>query len=114
MRRPVTFALWLFAAAFAVRAALVVLLRDPFTGPAGGPTDDDVEFDALARNVASGLGFVNHGRPTSFRAPGWPWLLAGVFATVGVRPAAVYALNCALGAAACVVAYLIGRDLLDE
>lgn len=111
---PILFGIRVFAAALAVRIALVLLLRDPFVGPTAGPTADDVEFDAIARNVADGVGFVNHGRPTSFRAPGWPWLLAGVYATIGTWPPFVYLLNCLLGASSCVLAYALGRELLDE
>jgi 4-amino-4-deoxy-L-arabinose transferase-like glycosyltransferase len=104
----------MFGVALAVRIALVLLLRDPLVGPTAGPSADDVEFDAIARNLADGVGFVNHGRPTSFRAPGWPWLLAGVYATLGTWPPFVYLLNCLLGAASCVLAYALGRELLDE
>src|SRR5262249_9241746 len=54
------------------------------------------------------------GRPTSFRAPGWPIFLAGVYALAGRSPVIVYLVCSALGAASCGLAYALGRELLDE
>ncbi len=84
---------------FAVRALLVLALRDPTRGPdpagPGGPAADDVEFETLARHVAAGEGFINkNGAHTPSRASGWPTLLAGVSAWLGTHTLIVYALIC--------------------
>lgn len=114
MRSSLNYMIRLAAVAFAIRIALIVVLRDPFAGPTGGPTGDAFEFDSIAQNIATGVGFCNHGRPTSFRAPGYPFLIGLVYFLFGIYPLLVYLLNAALGAASCILAYLIGRDLFDE
>jgi 4-amino-4-deoxy-L-arabinose transferase-like glycosyltransferase len=111
--------LTLFVASVVLRAALVLALRDPMLGPdpsgPGGPTADDVEFDSLARHVAAGEGYVNReGRHTSFRAPGWPFFLAALYAMGGDYPPVVYAVNCLLGGLSCVLTYLLARHLFEE
>jgi 4-amino-4-deoxy-L-arabinose transferase-like glycosyltransferase len=105
---------FLFVTAFALRLALVVLLRDIHVGPTGISSADDVEFDVLAKNLASGEGYRNvNGRLTSFRAPGWPLFLAGIYVVAGEQPALVYIVNCLLGALSCLLAYALGRELLS-
>jgi 4-amino-4-deoxy-L-arabinose transferase-like glycosyltransferase len=109
------FILLLFAAAFAVRLALVLALRDPNVGPVGIASADDVEFNNLALRLAHGAGYVGDtGQPTSFRAPGWPLLLAGFYAVFGTNPPGVYVLLCLLGAAGCVLTYLLAREFIPE
>jgi 4-amino-4-deoxy-L-arabinose transferase-like glycosyltransferase len=113
--RPLTFALLLFAAAFALRLALVLSLRDLHTGPEGIASADDVEFNRLALGLAAGRGYLDdRAVPTSFRAPGWPLLLALVYAAFGPSYPAVYLLLCGLGALGCVLAYFLAREFLPE
>src|SRR5258708_19876583 len=76
MSRTPSFVLCLLLTAFLIRLGAVVLLRDIDQGPTAGGSADDVEFDALAHSLAAGKGFARpDGRPTSFRAPGWPIFL---------------------------------------
>jgi 4-amino-4-deoxy-L-arabinose transferase-like glycosyltransferase len=113
--RPAFFGVLLVGTGFVVRLALVLALRDVHAMPAGGVSADDVEYNVLALHVAEGEGFSNHtGRLTSFRAPGWPLFMAGVYRTCGSRPEAIYIVSCLLGGLTCLLAYLIGRRLLDE
>jgi 4-amino-4-deoxy-L-arabinose transferase-like glycosyltransferase len=101
--------------AFLIRLAAVLLLRDIAEGPTGAPSNDDVQFYRLGRSLAEGEGYcIVPGKPTSFRAPGFPFLLAAVFATTGDHPPVIYVLNCFLGSLACVLAYFIGREILSE
>jgi 4-amino-4-deoxy-L-arabinose transferase-like glycosyltransferase len=112
---PLTYLALLLALAFLVRAGAVLALRDIHQRPTGVSTADDVEFDVLARNLAQGKGHADAaGRPTSFRAPGWPIFLAGIYAVAGERPWVVYALCCALGALSCALSYLLAREVTDE
>ncbi len=113
--KPVLFVVLLFAAAFAVRLAMVLALRDLHVGPVGISSADDVQFNNLAQRLARGEGYVgDSGRPTSFRAPGWPFFLAVVYAVFGPSYPLVYVLQCVLGALACVLTYLLARELLSE
>ncbi len=109
------FVLLLFVLAFALRAALVLTLRDVCTGPQGIASADDVEFNNLALRVSQGEGYVgDQGQPTSFRAPGWPLFLAGIYRLAGPCVPLVYAVLCFLGAVACVLTYILARELIAE
>jgi 4-amino-4-deoxy-L-arabinose transferase-like glycosyltransferase len=115
--RPSTpvFAVLLVGAGFLVRLALVLALRDIHAMPAGGVSADDVEYNVLALHLVGGEGYSNHaGRPTSFRAPGWPLFMAAVYHICGPQPEALYIASCLLGGLTCLLTYLIGGCLLDE
>ncbi len=112
---PRTYLILLFVAAFAIRLAAVASLRDVHAPPDGLASADDVQFHRLAARLAEGEGYVNdQGRPTSFRAPGWPLVLAAVYWLFGVQPVVVYVLLCALGAASCLLTYALARELAGE
>ncbi len=114
-RKTSTFLVLLFVVSFAVRAAFVCAMRDPNKGPCGIASADDVEFNNLALRVSRGEGYVNdQGLPTSFRAPGWPLFLAGVYTLAGPCIPLVYVALCGLGALACVLTYLLARELVPE
>jgi 4-amino-4-deoxy-L-arabinose transferase-like glycosyltransferase len=111
--RRETFLVLLFAGAFLLRLATVLALRDLGQGPVGPSSADDVQFNTLALHVAAGQGYTDAaGRATSFRAPGWPLFLAGLYSLAGPQPWVVYLANCVLGALSCLLAYLLARDLL--
>jgi 4-amino-4-deoxy-L-arabinose transferase-like glycosyltransferase len=112
---PLSFVVVLFAVALGARLALVAALRDFRVGPVGISSADDVQFDAFARQLGGGHGYCYPGgTPTSFRAPGWPLLLAGLYWLVGVSYPAAYILLCVLGSLACVLTYLLAREVLPE
>jgi 4-amino-4-deoxy-L-arabinose transferase-like glycosyltransferase len=104
----------LAAISFLLRLAVVLLMRDITHGPTSHASADDMHFHQLGLHVADGTGYQLEGKPTSFRAPGYPFLLAAVYATVGDCPPVVYVLHCLLGALACVLTYLLARELLGE
>lgn len=56
----------------------------------------------------------HRGRPTSWRAPGFPFFLAALYLVAGIHPLAGYLSFCLLGAASCVLCYLLARELLPE
>src|SRR6516165_5509595 len=110
-----TFLALLVAGAFLVRLAAVLALRDLEVGPLGPYSQDDVQYNALALEVAQGNGYVNdRGRPTSFRAPGFPLFLAGLYALAGPNYPLAYLSFCLLGALSCLLTYLLARELLPE
>src|SRR5207237_1075420 len=104
-----------FVAAFLIRFAAVLVLRDVHAGPAPQFGADPVEFDLLAWNLSQGQGYVyDAGHPTSFRAPGFPFFLSGLYSAVGRSYPLVYVALSALGAASCVLTYFVARELLSE
>ena len=114
LTRPVFLTL-LFAAAFAVRLGTVLALRDVRVGPQGVVSADDVELNTIAAHLAEGKGYTNAaGLPTAMRAPGFPVFLAVLYSVVGERPAVIYLTFCLLGAASCLLTYLLARELLSE
>lgn len=109
------FAAILFVVAFLIRLAIVVWLRDLNVGPTTPSTNDDYEFNVFAQNLAAGRGYVtDQGQPSSFRAPGFSFFLAGLYAVAGVNYALAFVALCALGAASCVLAYLLAREFFAE
>jgi 4-amino-4-deoxy-L-arabinose transferase-like glycosyltransferase len=115
LRGSTAFVLMLLTVSFAARASLVLALRDVHVGPHGSCSADDVEFNNLALRVSRGGGYVNdQGLATSFRAPGWPLFLAAIYWLCGPHVPVVYLVLCLLGAAACVLTYLLARELVSE
>ena len=105
----------LATASFLIRLAAVLAMRDITQGPIGAASGDDVQFQGLGQRLADGTGYRNaEGKLTSFRAPGYPFLLAAVYRTIGDYPSVVYVLNCLLGAFACVLAYLLAREFFRD
>jgi 4-amino-4-deoxy-L-arabinose transferase-like glycosyltransferase len=115
-RSAVTFLLILGVVAFLIRLGAVLAMRDIHTGPTSHSSDDDVQFNTLALHTAGGQGFsLDDGKPTSFRAPGFPLFLAGVyFVAGGPNYPLAYVTFCLLGAVSCLLTYYLGRELLSE
>lgn len=109
------FAAGLFVVAFLIRLAVVIWLRDMSVGPTTPSTNDDYEFNVFAQNLAAGSGFLNdQGRPSSFRAPGFSFFLAGLYYEAGVNFALAFVALCVLGAASCVLTYHLAREFFPE
>ena len=99
---------WLFAGAAALRLAYVSI------APGAAPQDTP-DYDEIARNLLAGAGFVSHenwfGHPVrSWRAPGYPLMLAAVYG-VGGDHQAVRVAQAILGAGTVVLVYLLARRL---
>jgi 4-amino-4-deoxy-L-arabinose transferase-like glycosyltransferase len=111
-----TFVFLLLLGAFVVRLGTVLAFREIQEGPTGEISNDDVQFHRLSVNLRHGYGYrVTPDRPlTSFRAPGFPLVLAGLYAVTGDNPAAAYLLFCLLGATACVLTYALAREVMAE
>jgi len=98
-----------FVAALALRLAFVF---GGFAAPRGELAfADEREYEHVARNVMAGKGFEDaYGRRAS-RAPGYPLFVAGCYSAVGVRPDAVRAVQCVLGAATALAAAALAMRL---
>ena len=109
------FLLLLIGAAFLIRMIAVAELRDlhKFHGLQAGA--DAVEFNALGLNMAKGEGYaLVPGRPTSFRAPGFPIFLAAIYSVSYENYFLVYLMQALVGALTCGITYLLARELLPE
>lgn len=109
------FATLLFSLAVLIRLGGVTVLRDWTMGPTHQHGADPVEYNLLALQLTKGEGYTwQDGQPTSFRPPGFPLFLAGMYRTFGVHYSLAYAMFCLLGGAGCVLTYLLARELLPE
>lgn len=97
----------LLALILLVHAGMAFVSRD------GTIRDDAESYLLIARTLASGHGFAFHpdSPPTSWRAPGYPLLLAGVFAATGGSLLAVRLVHALLWTLAAVAAYALVRAL---
>ena len=115
--KPATFLFLAFLSSFAIRIVFTIWYRGsletvPVHQIAGA---DGVEYDLLARNMAEGLGYVwNDGTPTSFRAPGLPLWLAGLYAIAGVNYMASYLSFAFLGGAGTIATYCFVKELAGD
>lgn len=113
--RTTVFLVILAAGAFAVRIAFTVAFRGgldtvPAQEIAGA---DGVEYDLLARHVATGKGYSYDGvTPTAFRAPGLPLFVAVLYSVFGIYYPAAYISFALWGAAGAIGAYLFADEVL--
>ncbi len=85
------------------------------TGPSAPLRGDEIDYDALARSLASGRGFaVAAGEPTASRPPLYPAFLAGIYRITGCRTEAGKIVQILLGAAIVFLTYLLARRLFTE
>src|SRR5262249_52849677 len=114
--KPAIYVTLLLVIAFLVRLGMVLSFGDIRQGPVGPPTNDDVQFNNIARQLAQGNGYrsADAGRLAAFGGPGYPFFLAGLYAFFGEDAPLVYLSQCLLGALACVLTWLLGREVLSE
>jgi hypothetical protein len=95
----------LLAAIFACALRAVLLAR--FANPS---SPELWEFGTIARNLVETGVYSFHvpGVPSAYMPPGYPLLIAGLYATLGIGPAAHYALGALLLAFECLVPLLVG------
>jgi tetratricopeptide (TPR) repeat protein len=95
----------LFILAYAVRLVYVLQIRDaPYFHV---PLVDGPNYFRMAAAIASGS--LTAGRQVFWQPPLYPYFLAFLFATVGTRMEAIYAVQAAVGSLSCVLVYRIGR-----
>jgi len=97
---------WILAAALLIRLAVwwVGIDRGLFY-------PDESEYTELAKNLADGKGFSYKGHLTSFRPPGFAFIMSIVFRLFdGVSPAPVRAVQILFSLATVWVIYRLGRD----
>jgi 4-amino-4-deoxy-L-arabinose transferase-like glycosyltransferase len=76
---------------------------------------DEIDYDRIARSLASGSGFAREeGVPTASRPPLYPVVLAGIYRIFGPHAAAGRVFQILLGGATVALAYLLARRLVPE
>ena len=95
-----------FVLAVVTRIGATVALQGFESGP---PTWGDMKsYDDFARKITAGDWL---GQPTSYREPGYPVFLAAVYKLTGGNAAAGRLANAGLGAAACLLIFVLGKRL---
>jgi 4-amino-4-deoxy-L-arabinose transferase-like glycosyltransferase len=113
--RNVVFFSILFGAALVLRLAALLSLRQIGHLPGRQEGADGIEFEQLARALALGRGYVRpNGTPTSFRAPGFPMFVSIIYRITHISVSAATLTFPLLGAAICVVTYLLAREVVSE
>ena len=107
--------IFLFVAALIVRIAYCLINPNPYQGLIKGEMiADAMEYDMLARTLASGGGFGYYpDAPTAFRNPLLPFLMAGVYLFTGPHPVAAQGLMVVLGSLIPPVLFLLGRRIVE-
>lgn len=105
-RRDRATVLALFLAALVIRVVYTLLID---VGRAIPPGSDSVSYDNFARAILAGTGWIFHPGPELYRPPGYPFILALLYAITGKSLAVVQCLQSLAGAASVVLVYEFGR-----
>lgn len=109
------FVVALFLVSLCIRVAAVGALRDWRDGPSPRHGADGLEYDALGFHLATSFDYsIESGKPTSFRAPGFPGFLALLYKAVGQDYLSAKLSLCLLGSLSVILTYFLAREVLDE
>ena len=103
--RKILFGILVMAAL--LRVGTVALFHPPLTS-------DDKDYDAIARSLVHGDGFALDGKPTAFRLPGYPLLLAATYAVFGDSKAPIRMLQVIADVFSCLLLFSIGKKVFSE
>ena len=101
---------WLFAIigiAAVLRCGTMFIFHPPLIS-------DDRDYDAIARSIAGGEGYTLDGKPTAYRLPGYPFLLAGTYALFGDSKTPIRVLQTLFDLVSCLLLFAIGKKLFSE
>jgi 4-amino-4-deoxy-L-arabinose transferase-like glycosyltransferase len=74
---------------------------------------DDKDYDAIARAVVHGEGYSFEGKPTAYRLPAYPLVLAAAYFFFGERHYPVKVLQMVFDLASCLLLFAIGKKLFS-
>lgn len=107
--RPGRFAVFLFALGLIPRLIVVLLLGQSPLGV------DEVEYDLIAANLASGQGYSWYmGLPTAFRPPGYVFFLSAIYAVAGHSFYIARIVQAVITGFHGVLTYAVGRRVFGE
>jgi 4-amino-4-deoxy-L-arabinose transferase-like glycosyltransferase len=75
---------------------------------------DDRDYDRIARSIVRGEGYKLDGKPTAYRLPGYPLVLAATYALFGDSKAPIRILQTASDLLSCLLLFGIGKKLFSE
>lgn len=121
-RRARRMLFWAVLAGFAIRAVVVILTIAPYLEPGQTQFAFGLEGGRIAAAIARGEGFSNPMTiptgPSAWRAPVFPYLMAGFFEVFGIHTLAaaipMYALNCLISALTAIPLFHIGKITFSE
>src|SRR5208337_3299489 len=100
------FVFGLLLASLCIRMAAVGVLRDWRDGPSPRHGADGLEYDAIGSRLATSFDYsIVSGKPTSFRAPGFPSFLALVYKALGRDYPSARLSLCLLGSLSVILTY---------
>jgi 4-amino-4-deoxy-L-arabinose transferase-like glycosyltransferase len=92
--------------------AIALVVRLAAAGAPSRPlVSDERDYDALARGLAREGEYAEDGRPTAYRAPGYPLFLAGAYLVAGPDPRAVRVVQAVLDVGAVALVYAIAAAI---
>ncbi|MEI6085568.1 MAG: glycosyltransferase family 39 protein [Verrucomicrobiota bacterium] len=106
----------IFLGAFGLRLGATIKFEGLREGPRRSGFSDGVDFSIIATNlVVYGDYAYTPGQTTAFRAPGFSFLLAGIYRVAGINNfIAIRLAQCLIGAALVLVVYGLGKHLGGE
>jgi len=108
---PFKFALIIGLAAVAIRSATLIPNDKLFEAP----YSDGKSYDSIAHNLIMGNGYINsHNKYRARRAPGYTFMLAGIYSVFGYSVVAVRIVQVLISAWTVVLVYLLARRYFPE
>jgi 4-amino-4-deoxy-L-arabinose transferase-like glycosyltransferase len=113
---------WMVVVALVLRLAVMAFVYPERTDPARDHWRCGGEAGRIARSIVEGKGFSSplfaDTGPTSWLAPVFPYLLAGIFKIFGIYTKAsviaALSLDCLFSALTCIPVFLIGRECFGD
>ena len=75
---------------------------------------DDIDYQALAQSLAAGSGFELEGKPTAYRMPGYPLILAATYVLFGDSNLCMKLLQVLADITSCFLIFAIGKKMFSE
>ena len=99
--------LWIVILAAILRLGAIAVFHPPLLS-------DSKEYHDIAQSVVHGAGFSIDGKPTAFRLPGYPLLLAATYSLFGDSSIPIALVQLIADLVSCVLIFAIGQKLFSE
>ncbi|HTR98516.1 MAG TPA: glycosyltransferase family 39 protein [Bacteroidota bacterium] len=99
--------LWIVLLGLAIRLGVALLFAPPLFS-------DDIDYVAIGKLLARGGGFLLDGSSTTYRPPGYPYILSLFFRLFGDSLTPVRLAQAACDMVSCLLVFSIGRKLFDD
>lgn len=99
--------LWILLVAAILRLWAILVFHPPLFS-------DSKEYHDIAQSVVQGQGFSVDGKPTAFRLPAYPLLLAATYSIFGDSSVPIALVQLMADLVSCLLIFAIGRKLISE